>query len=415
MSGRRCTCPSRTIANCSPVPTSAREISAKVSVPSPSKSRLTTQLDLLFCGIAGSASLELGALDHRRASRRYFDAPSSSQVTSGWSGSSSTAARSAPEPAGSRWPSEGPSEARGRASGSSGPRPSRWRRRGRLGRLRRGPDGRCRGRRGLGRARWLAEAAGGRRGARRAGRRAGPPGRGTPSGCRPGSVGVGGGGAGTGGRTSRNRSWACRLTVSTRSRRLVPGISTTMFWLPWVVTSASATPEPLTRCVDDPGGLSRFSSVTPSPLGDQGDPGAALQVEAELGRPGHRPSATRPKTTTSGRRKQTATRCVPGPGTSRPEAQASPPRSAVCVVLVVAGVGTTRRDRGPTTDRRSTHAGGDLEARPGRRRTLRDRAVDARQSITPVAGLRGLRTVWRAASGGVGWGRMISSQKSTER
>ena len=47
--------------------------------------------------------------------------------------------------------------------------------------------------------------------------------------------------------TTRNRSCACRFTVSTRSRRLWPGISTTMYWLPSVVTSASETPEPLTR------------------------------------------------------------------------------------------------------------------------------------------------------------------------
>src|SRR4051794_17994218 len=47
--------------------------------------------------------------------------------------------------------------------------------------------------------------------------------------------------------TTRNRSWACRLTVSTRSRRDWPGISTTTYWLPSVVTSASETPEPLTR------------------------------------------------------------------------------------------------------------------------------------------------------------------------
>ena len=47
--------------------------------------------------------------------------------------------------------------------------------------------------------------------------------------------------------TTRNRSWACRSTVSTRSRRLLPGISTTTYWLPSVVTSASATPVPLTR------------------------------------------------------------------------------------------------------------------------------------------------------------------------
>ena len=47
--------------------------------------------------------------------------------------------------------------------------------------------------------------------------------------------------------TSRKRSCAVRLTVSTRSLRFLPGISTMMFLLPWVETSASATPLPLTR------------------------------------------------------------------------------------------------------------------------------------------------------------------------
>ena len=47
--------------------------------------------------------------------------------------------------------------------------------------------------------------------------------------------------------TRRKRSCAWRLTVSTRSRRLWPGISTTTCVSDWVVTSASVTPVPLTR------------------------------------------------------------------------------------------------------------------------------------------------------------------------
>ena len=47
--------------------------------------------------------------------------------------------------------------------------------------------------------------------------------------------------------TIRNRSWAVRLTESTRLEAFSPGISTMMLRLPWVVTSASATPCPLTR------------------------------------------------------------------------------------------------------------------------------------------------------------------------
>ena len=61
--------------------------------------------------------------------------------------------------------------------------------------------------------------------------------------------------------TSRNRSCACRSTVSTRSRRLLPGISTTTNSLPCVVTSASATPEPLTRWSMIPAASARFSSL----------------------------------------------------------------------------------------------------------------------------------------------------------
>ena len=38
-----------------------------------------------------------------------------------------------------------------------------------------------------------------------------------------------------------------RVTVSTRLFEVSPGISTTMYLLPCVVTSASVTPEPLTR------------------------------------------------------------------------------------------------------------------------------------------------------------------------
>ena len=38
-----------------------------------------------------------------------------------------------------------------------------------------------------------------------------------------------------------------RLTASTRFEAFLPGISTMMLRLPWVVTSASETPLPLTR------------------------------------------------------------------------------------------------------------------------------------------------------------------------
>src|SRR6478609_6587345 len=47
--------------------------------------------------------------------------------------------------------------------------------------------------------------------------------------------------------TVRKRSCAVRDTVSTRSERFLPGISTTMNRSPWTVTSASLTPVPLTR------------------------------------------------------------------------------------------------------------------------------------------------------------------------
>src|SRR6478735_7651177 len=61
--------------------------------------------------------------------------------------------------------------------------------------------------------------------------------------------------------TVRKRSCACRLTVSTSELSVSPGISTTMYLLPWVVTSASATPVPLTRLSMMEAASSRFSFV----------------------------------------------------------------------------------------------------------------------------------------------------------
>ena len=69
--------------------------------------------------------------------------------------------------------------------------------------------------------------------------------------CPTGSVdalGEGGGLPGCGWpATIRNRSWAVRLTASTRLEAFLPGISTMMLRSPWVETSASETPLPLTR------------------------------------------------------------------------------------------------------------------------------------------------------------------------
>ena len=47
--------------------------------------------------------------------------------------------------------------------------------------------------------------------------------------------------------TSRKRRRACRSTVCTRLSLVLPGTWTTISLLPCVVTSASETPEPLTR------------------------------------------------------------------------------------------------------------------------------------------------------------------------
>ncbi len=66
--------------------------------------------------------------------------------------------------------------------------------------------------------------------------------------------------------TSRKRSWAVCLTVSTRSPLVGPGISTTMLSLPWVPTSDSATPLPLTRWSMMPRASSRFAGVMSWPL-----------------------------------------------------------------------------------------------------------------------------------------------------
>ena len=60
--------------------------------------------------------------------------------------------------------------------------------------------------------------------------------------------------------TSRKRSCAVALTASTRSLRFWPGISTTIWLLPWVPTSDSETPLPLTRWSMIPRASSRLAA-----------------------------------------------------------------------------------------------------------------------------------------------------------
>ncbi len=65
--------------------------------------------------------------------------------------------------------------------------------------------------------------------------------------------------------TSRKRSCAVRLTAFTRSDRFSPGISTMMLRTPWVDTSASETPLPLTRASTMLAACLSLVSVTASP------------------------------------------------------------------------------------------------------------------------------------------------------
>ncbi len=84
--------------------------------------------------------------------------------------------------------------------------------------------------------------------------------------------------------TMRNRSWAVRLTESTRLEAFLPGISTMMLRLPCVETSASETPLPFTRESTMPAAcLSLVWVIVLPALLDrgQGDPGAALEVEPQ--------------------------------------------------------------------------------------------------------------------------------------
>ena len=85
-------------------------------------------------------------------------------------------------------------------------------------------------------------------------------------------------------RTSRNRSWAVRLTESIRSWRFLPGISTTMFLPPWVLTSDSETPLPLTRSSMMFAARASWDWRRRLRRG-QRDPGAALEVEAQARAP----------------------------------------------------------------------------------------------------------------------------------
>ena len=68
----------------------------------------------------------------------------------------------------------------------------------------------------------------------------------------------------------------------------LPGTSTTMMLLPWVLTSASATPTPLTRWLMMSAAslsLSLGDAAAGGGAGLQGDALTALQVEAQLGLP----------------------------------------------------------------------------------------------------------------------------------
>ncbi len=83
--------------------------------------------------------------------------------------------------------------------------------------------------------------------------------------------------------TVRNRSCAWRFDGLDEVAAVSPGISTTMMLPPWVVTSASVTPEPLTRWSMIPRGLVEVLRGGAA-LG-VGDPRAALEVQAERGLP----------------------------------------------------------------------------------------------------------------------------------
>ena len=80
MVGAEMTCPSRTMANCLPVSTSAREISVKVEVPSLSKLSVTTQ-PTCCCGTTASADWR-SVPSIIEGDSRYLT-PWSSHVTSG--------------------------------------------------------------------------------------------------------------------------------------------------------------------------------------------------------------------------------------------------------------------------------------------------------------------------------------------
>ncbi len=88
--------------------------------------------------------------------------------------------------------------------------------------------------------------------------------------------------------TMRKRSCAVRLTASTRLEAFLPGISTMMLRLPWVETSASETPLPLTRASTMPAACLSLVGVIAPPcsIGRERDPGAALEVEPQAGLPG---------------------------------------------------------------------------------------------------------------------------------
>ena len=92
--------------------------------------------------------------------------------------------------------------------------------------------------------------------------------------------------------TSRKRSRAWRITVSTRLLWVEPGTWTTISLLPCVVTSASETPEPLTRASMMSAAWLRLSLLTlPSAISviwvppSRSSPSAGFQVPTRATRP----------------------------------------------------------------------------------------------------------------------------------
>ena len=289
MVGAEITSPSRTIANCCSVPTSAREMAVKASWPSPPTSRFTTQLTS-FWGTPALAESRSDPLITERDNRYFVAGRSSSvpglfsagsQAISGLLGSSTvgtvTGASGATDAAvpsaackvpssvqvnwSNTWTTAGSGDWDHASSSStaavnfSSSTPGTSSSTGALS-LGAGSEGDS-SPEGL----WSCFGSS-------VGSPVGSAARSKPTGGRWGLSGASGSSAvgsalGVSGfcgvcapvphgekslhATSRKRSWAWRLTTSSSSPALSPGTSTTIWLPPWVVTSASATPWPLTR------------------------------------------------------------------------------------------------------------------------------------------------------------------------